>query len=210
MTRRELLAVTLALAASGCRAHVTSLSSLRALPAGTTVTIDGFVTAVPGQLGERTFVLQSGGSGVHVSSADVLSLPAGAHVEVTGTLTQLAQQAEVKTTASAVRVQRGLEVLAPREVATGRLGELDEGVLVRVHGTVTRPVQDDGVYGVKVFLDDGSGPTQIFVNKVRGTPVVDTTTFKPGDVLTVVGIGSQYEAIYEVCPRSNADVELKR
>jgi DNA/RNA endonuclease YhcR with UshA esterase domain len=209
MTRRELLAVTLALVASGC-AHVTSLSSLRALPAGTTVTINGFVTAVPGQLGERTFVLQSGGSGVHVSADDVVSLPPGAHVEVTGTLTQVAQQAEVKTTASAVRVQSGVEVLAPREVATGRLGELDEGVLVRVHGTVMKPVQDDGVYGVKVFLDDGSGPTQVFVNKVRGMPVVDTTTFKPGDVLTVVGIGSQYEAVYEVCPRSKEDVELLR
>jgi DNA/RNA endonuclease YhcR with UshA esterase domain len=69
-------------------------------------------------------------------------------------------------------------------------------------------VQDDGAYGVKVFVDDGSGPTQVFVNKVRGALVADTSTFKPGDVLTVVGIGSQYETVYEVCPRSNEDVEV--
>ena len=47
VARRELLVATLAILASGCHAHVTRLSSLRALPAGTRVTLTGFVTAVP-------------------------------------------------------------------------------------------------------------------------------------------------------------------
>lgn len=78
--------------------------------------------------------------------------------------------------------------------------------VLRVTGKLTQVVQDDAPYGVKVFIDDGSGETQVFVHLVAGKPVIDTTALAVGQSITVVGLGAQYEATYEVCPRKAADL----
>ncbi len=96
--------------------------------------------------------------------------------------------------------------MARRDVTTGGVGEPVEGLLVRVGGRVTKAVEDDQPYGFKVYIDDGSGEIQVFVHIVDGQPVIDTASLAVDQDITVTGLAAQYEATYEVAPRSAGDL----
>ena len=74
---------------------------------------------------------------------------------------------------------------------------------------MTQPVEDDPPYGWKVFIDDGSGLAQIYLNASTN---IDSQSplFKPGRKIRVTGFGNQYGAVYEVDPRSRRDVRARR
>lgn len=74
---------------------------------------------------------------------------------------------------------------------------------------MTQPVEDDLPYGYKVFIDDGSGPAQIYLNASTN---IDSRAplYKPGRKIRVTGFGNQYGATYEVDPRSRRDVRAVR
>ena len=59
---------------------------------------------------------------------------------------------------------------APR-VATGAVGESTEGLLVTVKAKITQAPAADDDFGFKLFVDDGSGELQIFVNLQTGIDV---------------------------------------
>lgn len=75
-----------------------------------------------------------------------------------------------------------------------------------MEGKITRVV-DDGDYGTKVFLDDGSGEAQVFVNRATK---IDVSDLQPGRTIRVTGFGSQYETTYEIEPRSRKDISMVR
>lgn len=65
---------------------------------------------------------------------------------------------------------------------------------------------DDSPFGMKVFIDDGTGETQVFVHLVASKPIIDTSMAMMGKMITVVGVGAQYETTYEVTPRKADDL----
>jgi hypothetical protein len=100
---------------------------------------------------------------------------------------------------------RGLEGPEPLEVATGDAGdETLEGSLVHVEGTVVNS------NSLAAYVDDGSGPIQVFQNFSD----LDLTRFTVGDRLDVTGIITQYDATepyfsgYELVPQ-NQDAIFK-
>lgn len=187
-----------------------TITEARALAEGETATVEGFVTVAPGTFnsatGEQGFAIQDDKAGVYVSLPDLLDLTLDQHVRVTGKLAQVAKQTFLTITKDGVTKLDGPKTITPEDVKTGDVKEAVEGKLLRVSGKLTQVVVDDAPYGAKVFIDDGSGETQVFVHLAASKPVIDTTSLAVGQAITVVGLGAQYEATYEVCPRKADDL----
>ena len=184
------------------------IAAARRLPAGTTVTVLGHVTVVPGTFAASSdfgFALQDQTGGIWVSLPRAIDLGVGRKVLVTGKLG--ASNGELRIVPegeTGVRTQGGGFL----RVATGHVGEAVMGFIVTIEGTVVSR-QDDGQYGFKLVLDDGSGPVQVFLSK--------TTNIDPaakelalGQRLRVTGFATRYDDTFEVEPRSRRDLHPLR
>lgn len=187
-----------------------TIAEARAQADGTTATVEGYVTVAPGTFnsatGEQGFAIQDDSAGVYVKMTDELDLALDTHVRVTGTLGELAQLRVIDAATTGVVMLPGTQAVAAVAVATGDVDEDVEGQLVKVAGELTRDVQEDPPYGLKVFIDDGSGEIQVFVHLVDGVEVVDTGELEAGTAIEVVGLAAQYETTYEVAPRQASDL----
>ncbi len=174
-------------------------------------TVEGFVTVAPGVFnsatGDQGFVIQDATGGIYVGLNDLLTLALDKKVRVTGKLTQVAQQTVLATAkADVIEAAGPTMTIMPVDTKTGDVNEQVEGKLIRVTGKVTQMVVDDSPYGMKVFIDDGSAEVQVFVHLVGGKPLIDTSTLAIDQMITVVGVGAQYETTYEVLPRLATDL----
>jgi DNA/RNA endonuclease YhcR with UshA esterase domain len=196
--------VLLVLAVSVLAATPTHIpvAAARQRAVGDTVTVIGLVTVPSGRFRSSSedegFALADRTGGIWISTATNLRLREGQRVLVTGPLAVRARKLQIVPT----DVQR----LPGREltVATGQVGAATLGRLITIEGTITRTVSDPP-YGHKVFLDDGSGEVQVFLN--ASTDIDPTAAhLQPGRNLRVTGFGTQYESTYEVEPRSRRDI----
>lgn len=192
-------------------AQTVTIAAARALPDGETATVEGYVTVVPGTFnsatGDNGFGIQDESGGVYVGIADLLDFPLDQKVRVTGKLSQVAQQTVLAAAKEDVSAIEGMtQTITSEFVKTGDVKEAVEGLLIRVSGKVTQAVQDDSPYGMKVFIDDGSGEIQVFAHLVGGEPVIDTASLMVDQTIMVVGTASQYETTYEVTPRNASDL----
>jgi hypothetical protein len=73
---------------------------------------------------------------------------------------------------------------------------------------MTRPVSDDRPYGYKIFLDDGSGETQVFVPVSTGIDPLALPSLQAGQHLIVVGFSGRFNDTYEVIPRFSEDLVI--
>ncbi len=190
---------------------VMSISDARALADGTSATVEGFVTVAPGTFnsanGDQGFMIQDATGGVYVGIADLLTFPLDQKVRVTGKLSQVVQQTVLATTKADVSEVAAMTMtMVPVDTKTGDVNEQVEGKLIRVAGKVTQMVMDDSPYGMKFYVDDGSAEVQVFVHLVAGKPVIDTSMLAIDQMVTVVGVGAQYETTYEVAPRKADDL----
>lgn len=192
-------------------ASASNIADARALPLGSVVTVKGSVTTPSGVFSSSTFdqgfAIQDRTGGIYVSIAANLGLAPRRQVRVTGQLVEsfgllilvVASPADVKLLGTGPKV-------APDPFATGAIGEGTEGRLVTVAGTITRPVINDLPYGYQVFIDDGSGETQIFVCASAG---IDVSGWAVGHLLQATGMSGQFAAQYEVLPRGPSDIEVQ-
>jgi hypothetical protein len=172
---------------------------------GTTVTVEGLVTVPSGDFrsssSDEGFAIQDQTAGIWVSVQKNLHLPLGKRLLVTGTLG--ASNSKLQIVADPATVQR-LPGRALR-VATGHVGAATLGFLITVEGTVIQPIEPDPPYGYKVFVDDGTGKVQIYLN---ASTDIDPHApwFKPGHQIRVDGFANQYGSTYEVDPRARKDI----
>jgi hypothetical protein len=89
-------------------------------------------------------------------------------------------------------------------VRTGEVGETTEGTIVRVTGRAVTPLVRDLPYGYKLWIDDGSGRLQLFVAASAGD--LGLAKARVGSTVTATGFSGQYDAAYEVVPRSRTAV----
>ncbi len=192
-------------------AQVMTIADARALADGSSATVEGYVTVAPGTfnsaVGDQGFVIQDETAGVYVGIADLLTFPLDQKVRVTGKLSQVAQQTVLAASKADVSEVAGMtKTIMPVDTKTGDVKEPVEGKLIRVAGKVTQAVMDDSPYGMKVYINDGSGEIQVFVHLVGGKTIIDTSMLMIDQPITVVGVGAQYEATYEVTPRKADDL----
>jgi hypothetical protein len=96
--------------------------------------------------------------------------------------------------------------ITPINLKTGNVNESHEGMIIHTCGIIDSLV-NDLPYGYKIYINDGSGPLNIFVNASTGL-LSDTTQWKVLDSLSVVGFSAQYKTAYENEPRMAKDIKV--
>jgi hypothetical protein len=191
--------------------RVLPIAVARHLPLGTLVTIDGSVTTPSGAFAssffDEGFAVQDATGGIFVSLQTDLGVAPRAQARVTGTLADsggllILVPAEV----SDVKIHGKGPKVEPIFVPTGFIGELTEGRIVQVVGTIDQPVVDDLPFGYKVFVNDGSGEIRVFVNLGTG---IDVSGLAEGQRVSVTGFSGQFED-YEIDPRFPSDIRIQQ
>jgi DNA/RNA endonuclease YhcR with UshA esterase domain len=100
---------------------------------------------------------------------------------------------------------RGARRVSPDFVATADVGEATEGSLLAVRGTITRIVVDLP-FGFQVFINDGSGETQVFIAASTGIDPRTIPFMTVGRRIYAVGLSGQFLAQNEVLPRNRGDL----
>lgn len=180
------------------------IAAARTQSAGATVTVMGLVTVPSGAFRSSSedegFAIQDQTGGIWVSVKKNPKLGLGQKVLVTGVLGQSAGKLQIVPTASQTLPGSALRV------ATGQIGTATLGYIVTIEGTITEEgVVADLPYGYKLYLNDGSGIAQVYLN--ASTNIDPKAPYlKPGKRLRVTGFGNQYDTTYEVDPRSKTDL----
>lgn len=186
------------------------------LLSGETVRIAGFTTVPPGVFQpDRTnmYVEDLDGWGVNVYSGNVMQRPPleGDLVLATGEVVDYISPSsgagattEVDATSITV-LARGFDPIEPVVLPTGEVGrERNEGRLVRTSGVVI------SVEGFAIYIDDGTGSTQVYQNFTD----LDFGVFAVGDSVEVTGVILQYDLTppflsgYELAPRYDSDMVI--
>jgi hypothetical protein len=202
------LLAALFLAPVAAQSQVLPLADARALPLGTTVTVEGSVT-VPsaifssgGSL-DQGFALQDRTGGIYVSIQTNFGFTLGQRVQATGQLAEsFGELILVPAGTSDVELLGHGRHVAPLRLATGDLGAANEGLLVRIRGVITGDFELDPPFGVEFFVDDGSGPARIFVNTSTG---IDLSGLAEGQLISLTGLSSTFETP-EIDPRFQHDI----
>lgn len=184
------------------------IAAARTQKQGSTVTVMGLVTVPSGDFRSSSedngFAVQDQTGGIWVSVKKNPNLALGQRVLVTGTLGVSAGKLQIAPDdPAAVRTLPGKAL----RVATGQVGTATLGYIVTIEGTITdQGVANDPPYGHKLWIDDGSGPAQVYLNASTN---IDARApyLKPGRTIRVTGFGNQYDTTYEVDPRSKQDIE---
>lgn len=211
-TRFALSAVLLFAFQAAAGAQTLSIADARSQPLGTVVTVEGSVTVPSASFTastfDRGFAIQDATAGIYVSTAFDPGLNFNRRVQVTGTVDDDGFGLLVLRPASEADVVRsgGASRVAATPLATGAVSEASEGLLVEVEGTVTRGPTNDLPFGYSVFLDDGSGETQIFIPASTGVNPFTIPYIEPGARIRVSGYSGQFLAQYEVLPRFRGDI----
>ncbi|HET9226334.1 MAG TPA: DNA-binding protein [Thermoanaerobaculia bacterium] len=209
---RYLGVMLVAVMAARVDAQVISIAEARSLPAGTVVTVEGSVTVPSGRFASSTFdqgfALQDDTGGIYVSTAASSNLNYHRRVRVTGEVGDDGFGLMVLRPASLADVKKlpGAHAIEPTPLATGDVSEATEGLLVRISGRLSRPIVNDLPFGYQVFVDDGSGETQIFVAASTGINPFNIPFLVKGDEITAVGYSGQFLGQYEVLPRHRGDI----
>ncbi len=181
-----------------------TIAEARASESGTAVRVTGIVTVQSGAFASSLstgFAIQDGTAGIYVLDREH-AFELGDRVRVTGRRGAEFDQRHIRLDSAEKLPVSGTVV--PRTVRTGRVGESEAGYLIRTAGRVNR-AEDDAPYGYKVFIDDGSGELQVFID--ASTELFrNATTWKPGDSIEVIGFAGRYKKIYEIMPRIPADM----
>jgi hypothetical protein len=181
-----------------------TIAQARGAAVGTTVTVRGTVTVPTGAF-DGGFAIQQGNAGIYVlDPGDGVSRAIGREVEVTGTITDSSGLLAITPTDVADR-GRGDRIEGKR-TRTGDVGEATEGRLLRLKGTMVGDLVDDGPFGFKLDIDDGSGPIQIFLFPGTG---IGTAGLVDGARLEVTCFSNQFEVFDECDPRQPSDLSVK-
>jgi hypothetical protein len=213
MWKLRTVLVVLALAvAARADAQVISIAEARSLPAGTVVTVEGSVTVPSGDFAastfEQGFAIQDDTAGIYVSTADNPNLNFHRLVRVTGEVGDDGFGLTVLRPASLADVVPlgGASAVEPTPLTTGDVSEATEGLLVEITGVLSRPIVNDLPFGYQVFVDDGSGETQIFIAASTGINPFTIPFLQNGTAVTAVGLSGQFLSQYEVLPRHRGDI----
>jgi DNA/RNA endonuclease YhcR with UshA esterase domain len=189
---------------------IISISEARKLLPGSVVAIKGTITVASGTFSSSTpygYALQDSTAGIYI----IDSIPpmegefkSGEMVMVTGVVEEISNLLAIRET-TATKTGTG-NVITPIPVNTGNVNESYEGMIVNTSGII-ESLRNDLPYGYKIYINDGSGLLNIFVNTSAGF-LGDTTQWRVSDSISVIGFSAQYGAEYEVEPVIRQDISV--
>jgi len=190
---------------------VISIADARNQPPGTIVTVEGSVTVPSGAFTSSTFdqgfAIQDETAGIYVSTSENPNLNFHRHVRVTGVVADDGFGLLILRPVSVADVETlpGASPVTPVSVSTGGVSEATEGRLVAVAGTVTQ-IRNDLPFGFAVFINDGTGETQVFIPASTGIDPFSIPFIAVGTRIRVVGFSGQFQTQFEVLPRHRGDI----
>ena len=212
MLKAHALLVLALVVAPRAGAQVITIAEARSRPAGTLVTVEGAVTVPSGDFASSTFdqgfAIQDETAGIYVSTADKSNLNFHRRVRVIGMVGDDGFGLTVLRPTSLAELVPvgGASAVEPIRLATGDVSEATEGLLVEITGVLSRPIVNDLPFGYQVFVNDGSGETQIFIAASTGINPFRIPLIQNGTAVTVVGFSGQFLTQYEVLPRHRGDI----
>ena len=203
----------------------------------TVYVVEGDVSAASGSFGaslsDPGFQLHDGTGGVFVLTESHLDLERGDRVQVTGTTHCSSATLSLTDARVSAVSHEGPVVFAPRQI-----GELavppsilgnpvvtpnwcdclapfsaTAGDVITVRGIAVADLQVDGAHGFKLFLDDGTGVAQIFIDADSEVPVaqIRDRLLGIGADLCVTGVVAQFAGVgFELLSRTGDDIRLAR
>lgn len=187
-----------------------TIAQARAAPVGSVVTVEGTVTTPSGVFDssyfDDGFGIQDRTAGIFVSFPTTnIDVDPPRHVVVTGKIQKPAGGLLMiaPAGAGAVRVGRNDRPVEPRWLRTGAVGDPNQGLLVRAVGRIVSGPTADPPYGSKLFVDDGSGRVNVYVNVGTG---VDLRPFRTGQLVVVTGFSSEFNNLPEIDIRGPRDL----
>jgi DNA/RNA endonuclease YhcR with UshA esterase domain len=189
---------------------VISIADAKKLALGTEVSIGGTVSVASGtfrsSFSDEGFQIEDKTSGMYVRIKTDLHLAIGQRVRLTGMLTETALKFQiVETDESGVKVISGTGHLKPIKLSTGAISERIIGKLIKIVGTVTKPVDEVAPYGFRVSVNDGTGEVIAYVST---STTISPKEFMPGQNVQLVGVAGKFNEHYQIYPRSPADIRL--
>ncbi len=182
------------------------IGEARALPDGTSVTIEGLTLTDSDFTDGGGYVVDSSG-GIAVL-LDGTSFSRGVLVRVRGELDDRYHQRTIRATADGLALLGLGDEGDPTFALTGQIGEQQEGTLVRLSGVIIG-APSRLTSSLAFDLDDGSGAVRVVVNDATG---IDVGGMLSSASLELVGVVGQRDssgtglAGYRVQPRDQQDV----
>lgn len=179
-----------------------ALQALQDLDSGDRVIVSGVVTTAVGALGATMSYIQAADGAVAISLPNgTPAIHVGETVSVTGTVRLKQGRRYVTVSTSGLKVTTASQPVTPISVPTDDVGSDQADRLVEVHGVVSL------ASGNRLEIDDGSGPTTIYLKSSTGIikPKVQT-----GDTVRAVGIVSVSTSGVRVLPRGQDDLHVER
>lgn len=169
------------------------------------VLVQGFVTAVPGQLSASYFYIQddSGGIQVYNNDQDFPTLTEGDFVSVTGVLSTAYGERRIiiKDMINIVLVpEKHKDAELPKEIIVSDVTEDQVGQYIETSGMVTQTSGD-------IFSIADSKGKEIKVVIREGTNI-DKPAMKKGDTFQVAGVLSSYNGALRILPFKQEDVKI--
>jgi len=199
----------------------------------TVYSVEGKVSAASGTFNasydNQGFQLHDGTGGIFVLTDRNLGLERGDRVRVTGTTHCVSATLSLDDTVVRRAPRKSPVVFPPRQI--GELAAkpaiqgdpevtpnwcdcLDpfsatEGDVITVRGTAVADLEDDSIFGFKLFLDDGNGVAQIFIDADSDVPVdrIRDRLLVEGADLCVTGVVAAFAGVgFELLPRDRKDI----
>ncbi len=185
-------------------ASTVSIEAAKSLKDYNHVEIKGIVTSIPGPFENNIFFIQDGTAGINVYGNGVdftgLKLRRNQEVIVRGMMYTHKQNREitVESLDSIILLGDG-EAITPKPLMTFNVNDNDnQGMLVKTSGKIL------SVDFPKIFIDDGSGKTMVYIRENTGI----SDHFAENIYATFCGVIGKYNNEVELWPRSEEDIEI--
>lgn len=182
-------------------AQTITMADARALPAGSTVTVEGVVTS-GAEFGTIRY-MQDGTGGIAIFSSSVSSLLRGDLATITGVTMQYQNLLEISPVNTWSLNSSGNPLPTPLNVTPSQLSESNESMLVRLNNVT---FSSQGLFqGNTTYNYTANGETgTVYIRS--SNPLVGFAI--PTSPVTMTGICSQYGNSYQVLPRDSNDLIL--
>jgi phosphatidylserine/phosphatidylglycerophosphate/cardiolipin synthase-like enzyme/DNA/RNA endonuclease YhcR with UshA esterase domain len=178
----------------------------RGLPDNSVVKVRGVVTFVqPSSTSARTVFFQDRTGGIAAYDPKTDTLMVGDSIEVKGMLVNYQNLQEINPIDSVTRLARGVPLPAAKDLNVSQASEIYESQLVRIMAVqfVETGSFTGGTTGITYHVTNGA--TQLDVRVPYGTSLEGTAL--PVGAINLSGILGQYDAKYQLMPRTQSDIE---
>lgn len=182
--------------------HDLTIQEARTEKDGTSITVTGIVTVLPGQLSTQYFYIQDETSGIQIYSyhKDFPELNVGDRVQITGTLSEVSGERRIKiNSATDIALISKSAPIDPETVPISQIGENLEGRYVKIDGNIT------STSGSTFYVSDGNNQIKI---QIDSDTKIKKPKMKKGDSVEISGIVSQYKESYRILPIKQSDVTI--